>query len=378
MTRCRLAAAALLLGAAPALAETAPPPRLALVIGNAAYAEAPPLPACATSARLAAQTLEARGYAVTLREDLSHGEMAAAFRALGQALDRAPGAQAVAYLCTRAVASGGRAFLLPVTARVQRPSDAISQGILASRLAEALDRPDEGDALMLVDAMTGPAGDAAAWQDAVSRTSSRVGLAVALPEPAPETGPAPLAGSLRTLIPDGGSPMVDLSAALRQQLAPRPGLTLVLHAPAVPVPKPPAGPLPLAALQPPALPEAPAAPAAAAPIAPAPSAEAPAPPPAADPPAPPAAEPPAPPALPPPAAAAISPEPPTNLAQRRFIQDVLRRLGYYDGLLDGVFGPGARAAIRRYQRETGVAPTGLLTPDQARRLLSTQQRAGAV
>ncbi|MFC7556296.1 hypothetical protein ACFQU7_34790 [Pseudoroseomonas wenyumeiae] len=220
----------------------------------------PALPACATSARLAAQTLEARGYAVTLREDLSHGEMAAAFRALGQALDRAPGAQAVAYLCTRAVASGGRAFLLPVTARVQRPSDAISQGILASRLAEALDRPDEGDALMLVDAMTGPAGDAAAWQDAVSRTSSRVGLAVALPEPAPETGPAPLAGSLRTLIPDGGAPMVDLSAALRQQLAPRPGLTLVLHAPAVPVPKPPAGPLPLAALQPPALPEAPAAP----------------------------------------------------------------------------------------------------------------------
>jgi peptidoglycan hydrolase-like protein with peptidoglycan-binding domain len=56
---------------------------------------------------------------------------------------------------------------------------------------------------------------------------------------------------------------------------------------------------------------------------------------------------------------------------------VLRRLGYYDGPLDGAFGPGARTAIRRYQRETGMAPTGLLTPDQVRRLLSTQ-RAGAV
>jgi hypothetical protein len=359
-----LAAAALLLGTLPALAETAPPPRLALVIGNAAYAEAQPLPACAASAHLAAQALEAEGYAVTLRQDLSHGQMVAALGSFGRALAMAPGARAVAYVCARAVAFEGRAFLLPVTAHVQKPGDAISQGLLATRLTAALDQPGGGEALVLVDAIPGPAGDAATWLAALREAGSRVRAAISLPTAAPETGPAPLASSFSTLIPQGQVPLEGALAALRQQTGRFPGLALALHMPEPAMP-PPADPPPLAALQPPAIVEPPAM----EPAVPAPPVEAPAPrgaPPAAAP------TPPAPSPL-----TTAAPEPPTNLAQRRFIQAVLRRLGYYDGPLDGAFGPGARTAIRRYQRETGMAPTGLLTPDQVRRLLSTQ-RAGAV
>ena len=58
-------------------------------------------------------------------------------------------------------------------------------------------------------------------------------------------------------------------------------------------------------------------------------------------------------------------------ADRRRIQTVLARLGYYDGQVDGVFGPDTRAAIRRYQHEIGVPMNGRLTADQASRLVSS-------
>ena len=35
-------------------------------------------------------------------------------------------------------------------------------------------------------------------------------------------------------------------------------------------------------------------------------------------------------------------------------QTALARLGYYDGKIDGIFGPDSRAAIRRYQHELGA------------------------
>jgi peptidoglycan hydrolase-like protein with peptidoglycan-binding domain len=55
-------------------------------------------------------------------------------------------------------------------------------------------------------------------------------------------------------------------------------------------------------------------------------------------------------------------------ADRRRVQSALVRLGYYDGKIDGVFGPDSRAAIRRYQHEIGAAMTGKLTAEQATRL----------
>ena len=92
-------------------------------------------------------------------------------------------------------------------------------------------------------------------------------------------------------------------------------------------------------------------------------------PPAPPPPAPSAAPPvvaPAPSAAPPVAAAAatqpaLPAEAAMTAADRRGVQTVLVRLGYYDGRVDGVFGPDTRAAIRRWQHEIGEAMTGRLT-----------------
>lgn len=48
----------------------------------------------------------------------------------------------------------------------------------------------------------------------------------------------------------------------------------------------------------------------------------------------------------------------------------LHRLGYYDGPIDGIFGPLTRAAIRRFQDSIGETGTGHLTAAEASRLVS--------
>jgi peptidoglycan hydrolase-like protein with peptidoglycan-binding domain len=58
-------------------------------------------------------------------------------------------------------------------------------------------------------------------------------------------------------------------------------------------------------------------------------------------------------------------------AERLRVQEALRQLGYYKEGIDGVFGPGTRAAIRRFQGEIGAETTGRLTAEEASRLVST-------
>jgi peptidoglycan hydrolase-like protein with peptidoglycan-binding domain len=60
-----------------------------------------------------------------------------------------------------------------------------------------------------------------------------------------------------------------------------------------------------------------------------------------------------------------------SAADRRQIQAALRRLGYDPGPVDGLFGPLTRAAIRRFQQGIGAEPTGVITADEASRLVST-------
>jgi len=59
-----------------------------------------------------------------------------------------------------------------------------------------------------------------------------------------------------------------------------------------------------------------------------------------------------------------------NDVQRRSLQIALARLGYYDGRIDGVFGPDTRAAIRRWQFELHDPMTGQLTAAEASRLVA--------
>jgi len=62
---------------------------------------------------------------------------------------------------------------------------------------------------------------------------------------------------------------------------------------------------------------------------------------------------------------------------RRRIQSQLTLLDYEPRGVDGIFGPGSRAAIRRFQREQGYPPTGYLTRAQIEALsrAATQRQA---
>ena len=71
------------------------------------------------------------------------------------------------------------------------------------------------------------------------------------------------------------------------------------------------------------------------------------------------------------AAASIMPdEDKMSEANRRQVQEALHGLGYYDGLVDGIFGPLTRASIRRFQVSIGKEETGRLTAAEAGRLVS--------
>jgi peptidoglycan hydrolase-like protein with peptidoglycan-binding domain len=59
-------------------------------------------------------------------------------------------------------------------------------------------------------------------------------------------------------------------------------------------------------------------------------------------------------------------------ANRRQIQEALRRLDYYKGSVDGIFGQRTRTAIRRFQHEIGADTTGHLTAEEANRLVTSR------
>ena len=61
-----------------------------------------------------------------------------------------------------------------------------------------------------------------------------------------------------------------------------------------------------------------------------------------------------------------------SAANRRQIQEALRRLDYYKGPVDGILGPKTRAAIRRFQHEITADTTGHLTAEEANRLVTSR------
>ena len=57
------------------------------------------------------------------------------------------------------------------------------------------------------------------------------------------------------------------------------------------------------------------------------------------------------------------------------LQVALRALGHYDGSIDGIRGPGTRAAVRSFQRSRGLAADGIVGP-ATRRALGRRGRPG--
>jgi hypothetical protein len=336
-------------------AAAAEPAHVALVIADAAYAGMPALPGCLASAHEAAGVLARAGFAVTERHDLSNGETDGAIAEFTARLAGPPAGTGVIYLCGYTTSYAGRAFVLPVSARLERETDVLTQGLPAASLPATLARAGAPGGLVLLDLIPAPqAATPGAGLDTLAAGGSApaIGLVAAL-EPGGQAE-TPLAQTLAAAITPPTVQVAPVIAGIEQALATTAGLKLWVHLPpgeifltgAPPPPPPPPPPAPVVAAAPP-----------------------PTPPPA--PPAPPPARMAT--AQPPPAAPLPPPLPEEERmtdADRRRLQGALVALGYYPGPVDGLFGPDTRAAFRRFQHELGAEMTGRLTGPQAQQLLA--------
>jgi hypothetical protein len=327
----------------PAAAQTAQ--RVALVLGNGAYLVQPPVPACPPAARAVADRLRAAGYDVVDRNDVSGGGLDAALADFSGRLAKAPGAGAFIYICGRGASLNDRAFLLPVSATLERPTDLFTQGVLVKAIYDALARSGAGPSVVALDVMP-PAGAKPTGFDSVAQAAASDGLAaITVFETSPGPAGTPLSSALTATL--GSAPTIEngaFVAAVQQRLGSTSATTIAV------VRQPTTAGLIVGR---PAVAAAP--PVATPPV---------------QPPTPPVAAPTV--ATPPPPDATMPEEDLMTAEQRRRMQEALKLLGYYNVPLDSVFGPETRAAIRRFQMQVMAEPTGRLTPQQASRLATVR------
>jgi Putative peptidoglycan binding domain/Caspase domain len=320
--------------------STAAPAREALVIGNATYGALPPMPACLMSVHAIAAALRGIGFQVTEREDVSSGGIDAAIAEFARQLLANPASSAVIYSCGYVTAFNDRPFMLPVSARITRPADVLTQGVLAKTLIDVLAQGGAGASILAIDAVPMPEGPAKLGLDALSQVNLPDGLGlIAVSQSKPPDAPTPLATALIASLRGPEVQTGPLLDAVQQQISEgKQGSLAALRAPVAP------GFL-AGAPPPPPPPTAPPVQAMLAPVRPPPVAPS------------------APPVTMPADELMTDPD-------RRSVQAALVRLGYYPGPIDGIFGSDSRAAIRRYQHELGAEMTGRLTATQASRLVS--------
>ncbi|HTZ71762.1 MAG TPA: caspase family protein [Acetobacteraceae bacterium] len=316
----RAALALLLLAAFPCAARAGA--HVALVIGNGTYTSLPPLPGCAASAHTVAASLRRAGFDVTAKEDMSNGEMGAAIASLA---GNAAGADAaVLYVCGYTLGYQARDFLLPASANIENQGDALTQGIAAKSVLEALAKSGAKAPLAIFDLVAAPKGPESHY-DALLPAGA-FGMVAAVSDGVPPEGASALAAAVATVLE---KPQLSLADAVHGIAAgASSGRTVSTSLPASPAWLV-GGP----AATPPATPPAPSA-AAATP-------------------------------------AALPDEAHMTDTDRRRVQAALLKLGYYDRQADGIFGPDTRAAIRRFQHEIGDTMTGEITPAESARLLAT-------
>ena len=143
---CLLAAAA---GAANAQAQPPKAQRLALVIGNGAYRDAP-LPNPVNDAADMAKVLEASGFTVLKRENATLREMHLALREFGDRLGRQ--ATGLFYFAGHGMQVRGRNYLLPVDTDIAREDEVAFNALDLGAVMEKLDSAKNPVNIVVLDA----------------------------------------------------------------------------------------------------------------------------------------------------------------------------------------------------------------------------------
>jgi hypothetical protein len=330
LARAAVGGALMLLAALPALAQSA---RVALVVGNSGYTAFPALPACLESSRALATTLRGLDYRVVERQEVTSGGLAAAIDEFSKAMESAPGASVLVYVCGYAAGMNDRPFLLPVSARILRPSDVMTQGLLTKAMLDTLVRGNASRGLLALD-LVPATGVPAPVLDTLGTLPAPDGLGVIVIAAAqPSDGSTALSAALTAALAAPDLSAAGLLTDVKTRLGKGPATPIaLLRMPEVA--RPLAGD--------PQPPPAPVQPEPTAPILPLPTGP----------------------------AGAFPDEAAMTEGDRRRVQEGLARLGYYGARIDGRFGPETRAAIRRLQHEIGAPMTGTITGEQAARLVA--------
>ena len=144
------AVAALMQSGVPALGQPAAgEKRVALVIGNAAYREAP-LKNPVNDARAMAARLSALGFEVVARENATRQAMADAVAQFSRKLG--PGASALIYYAGHGVQARGRNYLIPVDAPLTSETDLRFHTVDVATLTEELEQAQTRVSFLILDA----------------------------------------------------------------------------------------------------------------------------------------------------------------------------------------------------------------------------------
>jgi hypothetical protein len=142
-------AAMLFVSAAPAAAQS----RVALVIGNSAYAGAPPLRTSVADADLIAATLQGAGFDIVRANDVTtanFGDTIAAF--LDKVSAAGPNAVAFVYFAGYGVQYDGDSYLVPVDTRIDRAEDTPNATMSLSSVMQALGQVPAAARIIVLDA----------------------------------------------------------------------------------------------------------------------------------------------------------------------------------------------------------------------------------
>lgn len=130
--------------------KRAPERRLALVIGNGAYTNAPPLKNPPNDARDMAATLKELGFEVASGINVSQREMKSLIRDFGQKLKT--GGSGLFYYAGHGVQSKGRNYLIPIEADIQSEIEVEDAGLDVNLVLGYMDDAQNGLNIVILDA----------------------------------------------------------------------------------------------------------------------------------------------------------------------------------------------------------------------------------